>query len=104
MTPKLDSIDHVHINVANWGDVEKWYQENLGFRRVESLMSWVIEYGPLTIENPESYVHLALFESNNPETTGIVAIGTGGTEFLAWKEKLEELGLNLRLTDQRRTS
>ena len=87
MTPKLDGIDHVHINVANWGDAEKWYQENLGFRRVESLMSWVIEYGPLTIENPESYVHLAIFESNNPETTGIVAFGTGGTEFFGLERK-----------------
>jgi len=99
MTPTLNGIDHVHINVANWADAEQWFQDILGFHRVEALMPWAVKNGPLTIEDPAGSVHLALFESDKPKSTDSVAFGATGTEFLAWKEKLEGHGLDLRVTD-----
>ena len=83
MTPKLNGIDHVHINVANWSDAEEWYEKILGLRRVEALMSWAVKNGPLTIEDPEGNIHLALFEADSPESTDAVAFGASGKEFLA---------------------
>ena len=96
MTPKLNGIDHVHIYVANWGEAEKWYQTVLGFRRVDALMAWAIKNGPLTIENPEGNVHLALFERDDHDGSTAIAFGASGEEFLAWKKHLETRGLDLR--------
>ncbi len=101
MTPRLNGIDHVHIYVANWGEAEKWYQTVLGFRRVDALMAWAVKNGPLTIENPEGNVHLALFERESHPNTSAIAFGASGEEFLAWKAHLESHGLELRLTDHK---
>lgn len=99
MTLKLDNIDHVHINVADWGDAEKWYQEVLGLRRVDALMDWAVKNGPLTIENPEGTIHLALFESKAPESISAIAFGANAQGFMGWKKHLEDHGLDLRLAD-----
>jgi len=98
MAPKLSGIDHVHVYVANWDDGEEWYQEVLGFKRVEKFMIWAVENGPLTLENSEGNVHLALFEREHPDTSAI-AFGATGEEFLAWKAHLESHDLELRVTD-----
>jgi len=99
MTPKLKGIDHVHIYVANWSDAEDWYETILGFKRVDALMVWAVKNGPLTLENPEGNVHLALFERGSHPDTSAIAFGASGEEFLAWKEHLEGQGLELRLAD-----
>jgi len=99
MTPKLNGIDHVHVYVANWSDAEEWYQSVLGFRRVDALMAWAVDDGPLTLENPEGNVHLALFERAGHPDTSAIAFGASGEEFLAWKDHLESRGLELRISD-----
>jgi len=101
MTPVLNGIDHVHVYVDNWADAEKWYEKVLGFRRVEALMDWAVENGPLTLENPEGTVHLALFERPDHPNTSAIAFGTSGQEFLVWKTHLENHGLELRITDHK---
>ena len=101
MTPKLNGIDHVHIYVANWGDAEQWYQRVLGFKRVDALMAWAVKNGPLTLENPEGNIHLALFERDSHPNTSAIAFGANGEEFLAWKAHLERHGLELRHTDHK---
>ncbi len=103
MTPKLNGIDHVHIYVANWGDAEDWYKTVLGFNRVDALMAWAVKDGPLTIENPEGNIHLALFERDSHPDTSVIAFGASGEEFLAWKAHLENHRLELRLTDHKLT-
>ena len=62
-------------------------------------MSWAVPNGPLTIENPEGSIHLALFESDAPESISAVAFGASASEFIAWKDHLESHSLDLRLTD-----
>ena len=101
MTPRLNGIDHVHIYVANWGEAEKWYQTVFGFKRVDALMDWAVKNGPLTIENPEGNIHLALFEKESHTNTSAIAFGASGEEFLTWKAHLESHGLELRLTDHK---
>ena len=100
MIPRLSGIDHVHVYVTGWSEAEQWYATVLGFRRVEALMVWAVENGPLTLENPEGNVHLALFESDSPPNSTI-AFGANGKEFLAWKAHLESHSLELRLTDHK---
>jgi catechol-2,3-dioxygenase len=99
--PKLKNVDHVHVNVGNWRQAEEWYHAVLGFRRVDALLSWAVKNGPLTIENPEGTIHLALFESERPATTDAIAFGATGKEFLDWKTQLESHDLKLRLTDHK---
>jgi catechol 2,3-dioxygenase-like lactoylglutathione lyase family enzyme len=62
MALKLNGVDHVHVPVGNWTEAEDWYREILGMQRVDALMGWAVKHGPLTIENAEGTVHLALFE------------------------------------------
>ena len=101
MTPKLSGIDHVHVYVDNWDEAEEWYQRVLGFKRVEALMAWAVKNGPLTLENPEGNIHLALFERDSHPDTSAIAFGATGEEFLAWKAHLEEQGLKLRIADHK---
>ncbi len=101
MAPKLTGVDHVHVNVGSWSDAEKWYESVLNFRRVDALMGWAVKNGPLTIENPEGTIHVALFESESPKPTNVIAFGASGEEFLDWKRHLENQGLTLRVTDHK---
>jgi catechol-2,3-dioxygenase len=98
MVPTLAGIDHVHVYVGSWGEAEEWYGRVLGFRRMPEFEAWAVEGGPLTLENPEGTVHLALFESDaGPNST--IAFGASGEQFLAWKEHLESEKLELRIAD-----
>jgi len=99
MPPKLTGVDHLHINVGSWNAAEDWYRSVLNFKRVDALMAWAVGNGPLTIENPESTIHLALFESEHPENTDAIAFGATGEEFVNWKTHLENHGLELRISD-----
>ncbi len=101
MTPRLQGVDHLHVNVGSWAEAEEWYSSVLNFKRIDALMAWAVKNGPLTVENLEGTVHLALFESDDPERTYVIAFGATGEEFLAWKAHLENLGLELRVTDHK---
>ena len=101
MTPKLNGVDHLHVNVGSWDEAEEWYRSVLNFKRIDALMAWAVKNGPLTVENPEGTVHLALFESESPVSTNVIAFGATGEEFLSWKTHLENLGLKLRVTDHK---
>jgi catechol-2,3-dioxygenase len=99
MAPLLNGIDHVHVEVSDRVAAERWYGEVLGLRRVERLMVWATEHGPLTLENADGTIHLALFEVAEPAGESTVAFGAGAEDFLAWKEHLEAHALPLRLVD-----
>ncbi len=101
MPPNLKGIDHVHVYVADWAAAEAWYRRVLGFSRVEALMPWAVDNGPLTIENADGSIHLALFQTDRRPPISTVAFGATGEEFLAWKDHLEAAQLTLRVTDHR---
>lgn len=99
MQPKLNGIDHVHVFVASRVEAEEWHSTILGFKRVEALMEWAVEKGPLTVENPDGNVHLALFEKEAPSKTSAIAFGVSGENFLAWNMHLNRHQLVDRVTD-----
>jgi catechol 2,3-dioxygenase len=98
MVPALNNIDHVHVYVKSWSVAEPWYEKVLGFTRVEKFEAWAVDGGPLTLENDNGSVHLALFESDLPPTSTI-AFGVSGEEFLAWIAHLESCALEIRVAD-----
>jgi catechol 2,3-dioxygenase len=101
MIPTLNGIDHIHIYVANWDEAERWYGDVMGLKRVEALMPWAVDGGPLTLENEESNVHLAMFERKEHSGSTAIAFGASGEQFLSWITHLENNGLELRVTDHK---
>lgn len=99
MPPKLTGIDHIHLYVPNKQQAADWYNKTLGFRIVESLLSWNTEQGPLTIEDQSGQIHLALFQRENYSPSTAIAFKASGKEFLEWKDYLEENALLQRCTD-----
>lgn len=97
--PTLTGIDHIHVYVDDRAAAQQWYRDVLGFTPVEAFLFWATPDGPLTLENPEGTVHLALFESRKFPHTSAIAFGASGEQFLAWKAHLEGLGIELRLAD-----
>ena len=101
MWPKLNGIDHAHVYVDNWADAEEWFGKIFGFKRIDKLMIWAVDGGPLTVENPEGTVHLALFENSDRPPSTALAFGASGEQFLTWIKHLEAQGLELRITDHK---
>jgi catechol-2,3-dioxygenase len=94
MTPKLQSIDHIHIHVSNRELSEQWYKQVLGLHRDKNLEFWAKDGGPLTITNIEGSIHLALFESEINQRT-VVAFSVSGQEYLSWYSHLRNEGLQV---------
>ncbi len=88
MTPKLESLDHIHIHVADRAAAEAWYARVLGLSRSPEYESWVSDRGPLTIGNASGSVHLALFERPAAKCHSVVAFKATAAEFLAWQSHL----------------
>jgi catechol-2,3-dioxygenase len=87
-TPPIRSIDHVHVHVRNRVAAERWYAEVLGMTRVKAFEFWAVGAGPLTIQNPEGSVHIALFERPTETRHTTIALGVDATAFLAWRDHL----------------
>ena len=86
--PAIRSVDHVHVYVADRAAAEKWYERVLGFTRIQKFEFWATDGGPLTIQNREGTVHLALFERPAERCRSTIALGAGAADFLAWKAHL----------------
>jgi len=99
MTPRIEGFDHIHLYVGDRTEAERWYERVRGFSRVEALMQWADETGPLTLENPAGTVHLALFERADHPPGTAVAFSATAEQFVAWKEHLQAHGLQLRIAD-----
>jgi catechol-2,3-dioxygenase len=95
MVPKLEVIDHIHLYVTDRAAAEKWYSEFMGFNRMQKFEQWV-ENGPLTIANGK--VHLALFESNQPQQT-TVAFGVNCDDFIQWITHFKSKSVDFELVD-----
>ena len=89
--PPLRTIDHVHVFVADRAAAERWYGRVLGFARVQAYEVWADAGGPLTIQNAEGTVHIALFERAPQKCRSTIALGVGASEFLAWKRYLAQV-------------
>src|SRR6478736_378415 len=92
MPPKLEYIDHVHINVTNRTASEVWYREFLGFVRDPSFETWVTERGPLTLVSGNTNIHLALFERTEIQNT-VIAFNVSANGLKEWIQHLSYKGI-----------
>jgi len=99
MTPTLKGFDHIHVYVSDRGVAETWYADILDLKPIEALASWAAGGGPLTLQDPNGVIHLALFERENFTPSTHIAFGADGQQFLQWKDHLKAKGLAVRLED-----
>lgn len=98
MIPKLEKIDHIHINVKNREISEIWYKNTLGLLRSPDLEFWAEKKGPLTLTDENGNIHLALFEYQEVQNTTI-AFSASGHEYIKWYNHLRESGLPVNHND-----
>lgn len=98
MIPTLKNIDHVHLYVSDRAEAKDWYQRVLGFTPVEALLFWATDKGPMTLQNAEASIHLALFEADTHPSSNI-AFGADAKGFLDWKKHLESHSLEPSIED-----
>lgn len=88
--PQVQSIDHIHVFVADRAKAERWYERVLGFVRVKEYEFWAADGGPLTIQDRKGTVHIALFERPAEKCRSTIALGVSGRDFLAWRTHLAQ--------------
>lgn len=89
--PPLQGIDHIHIFVSDRAAAETWYRAVLGFARISDYAHWAADGGPLTIQDAQGCVHLALFERPPQACRSTVALRVDGAAFRAWKKHLDRV-------------
>lgn len=88
MPPPFQSLDHVHVYVANRATAEVWYQKVLGFARIQKFECWAPNDGPLMLGNESIPFKIALFERNAEKRHSTIAFAVTGQDFLAWRSHL----------------
>jgi len=86
--PTIRNVDHIHVFVSDRAAAERWYERVLGFTRVKEYEFWAADGGPLTIQNREGNVHIALFERPAEKCRSTIALGVGGKEIVEWHAHL----------------
>ena len=93
---QVECIDHVHVAVRNREAAADWYSRILGLQRNEHLAVWAKHpEGPLILSAGDGRPALSLFarETHEPSRDSTIAFRTNGKTFLAFLDKLPELGL-----------
>ena len=89
--PAVRSVDHIHVFVTDRVAAERWYERVLGLTRTKEYEFWAADGGPLTVQNREGTVHIALFERPAEKCRSTIALGVGAHEFLAWTKHLTQV-------------
>ena len=89
--PNVSSIDHVHVHVSDRSAAEAWYARVLGFTRSRELEFWAVGGGPLTIQNRDGSVHIALFERKPTRTHSTIALRVSADDYMSWRTHLEKV-------------
>lgn len=87
--PAFEAVDHIHVFVRDRRAAEAWYRAVLGLHRVEALLHWAADGGPLTLSDTQHRLRLALFERpvGTSRQAGI-ALRTHAAGFRAWQRHL----------------
>ncbi len=91
MAPPLLGFDHVHVFVQDRAAAERWYATVLGLTRARALEFWAADGGPLTLQNQDGTVHIALFERPRQTTRSTIALRVSGREFWSWRAHLRSI-------------
>lgn len=88
MFPSLQGIDHIHVFVQDRAAAEQWYAKVMGLSRSPGLEFWAHDGGPLTIQDSDNTVHIALFERPHQVNRATVALRTTADGLRAWQARL----------------
>lgn len=86
--PRLLGVDHVHVFVEDRAAAEAWYARVLGLARSPGLAFWASGGGPLTLQDRDDTVHLALFERPRQPNRATLALRVDAEAFAAWRAHL----------------
>jgi len=99
MNPKLQNIDHIHIIVEDWQEALDWYNNILGLKPLEKLIS-LPKSGPLMIRNNEGNINIALFKGEPQDNRSVIAFKVTGAEFINCHDTINHsLTENIELVD-----
>ena len=88
MAPPLLGFDHVHVFVEDRAAAEAWYARVMGLARAPQLESWAEDRGPLTLQDADDTVHIALFERPRQANRATVALRVSAPAFHGWRRHL----------------
>jgi catechol-2,3-dioxygenase len=86
--PQLLGFDHIHVYVQDRAAAEAWYARVMGLTRTPSLEFWAADGGPLTIQDADETIHIALFERAAQPTRSTVALKASAEGFAQWRKHL----------------
>ena len=105
----MGRLDHMHLVVPDREEAARWYEETLGFARVQAYKHWWdVPGGPIHISADGGVTGLALFQAGDGHeaTDGIgmgVAFVVPGDEFIKFAKALDS-SLSLQAKDGTRLS
>ncbi len=100
MAPKFLGFDHIHVFVQNRSAAEAWYGKVMGFSRTPELEFWSQEGGPLTLQDSDNTVHIALFERPHQKNRATVALRVSAEAFSRWHSHLASIpGVSVSVED-----
>lgn len=88
MAPELLGFDHIHVFVQDRASAETWYAKVMGLARSPGLEFWAVDGGPLTLQDRDDTVHIALFERPHRPNRATVALRVSAEAFSAWRAHL----------------
>jgi catechol-2,3-dioxygenase len=88
MAPRLLGFDHIHVFVQDRAAAEAWYAEVMGLARTPALEFWATGGGPLTLQDADDTIHIALFERPHQENRATVALRVSAEAFAQWRAHL----------------
>jgi len=91
MAPPLLGFDHIHVFVQDRTVAEAWYARVMGLTRTPGLEFWAEDGGPLTLQDPDNTVHIALFERPRQKNRATVALRASAEAFRSWRSHLASL-------------
>ncbi|NBU00455.1 MAG: hypothetical protein EBT59_15455, partial [Betaproteobacteria bacterium] len=84
-------VDHIHIFVKDRYVAESWYERVLGLKRTAALEFWAVADGPLTLQNREGTIQIALFKGSARRNRATVAMRVEQGSFQGWLSHLETI-------------
>jgi catechol-2,3-dioxygenase len=88
MAPQVLGFDHIHVFVQDRAAAEAWYARVMGLHRTPELEFWAEGGGPLTLQDSDNTVHIALFERPHQKNRATIALRVSAQAFGRWRSHL----------------
>jgi catechol-2,3-dioxygenase len=88
MHPPLLGFDHIHVFVHDRAAAQAWYARVMGLTPTPELAFWASDGGPLTLQDADNTVHIALFERPAQKNRATVALRVSAQGFASWRSHL----------------